>query len=35
MSDFATYDAFISYASADLAFAEEAYRRLVAVGFCV
>jgi TIR domain len=35
MSDSATYDAFISYASADLAFAEEAHRRLVKAGFSV
>lgn len=30
-----TYDAFISYASPDLAFAEEAHRRLTAAGFRV
>ena len=31
----ATYDAFISYASKDLAFAEEAHRRLIAAGFSI
>ena len=35
MNEANTYDAFISYASADLAFAEEAHRRLVAAGFRV